>query len=83
MKYDHLKKDLGLLYIRVLFPPIFKNYEIPTNVTDKNTKFSTKNVHIVTCGSFEILIYNIKYLCEIHMFTVCTHFVQCIENVQS
>ena len=24
-----------------------KNYEIPTNVTDKNMKFTTKSVHIV------------------------------------
>ena len=43
-------------------------------------KFTSENVHIVTCGSFEILIISI---CEIHMFTVCTHFVQCIKNVQS
>ena len=61
MKYDHLKKDLGC-YILVLFPPIFKNIEIPTNDTDKNTVFTTKSVHIVTCGSFEIYIYDIKYL---------------------
>ena len=64
----------------MLFPPIFKNYEIQTNVIDKNTKFTTRSVHIVTCGSFEIFILSI---CEIHMFTVCTHFVQCIKNVKS
>ena len=61
MKYDHLKKDLGLLHLNVISSN-FKNYEIPTNVTDKNTKFTSKSVHIVTCGSFEILVY-IKYTC--------------------
>ena len=35
----------------------FKNYEIPTYVTDKNTKFTTKSVHIVTCGLFQIFTY--------------------------
>ena len=77
MKYDHLKRS------GVATSTIFKIYEIPTNVIDKNTKFTTKNVHIVTCGSLKYLfIYNIS-ICEIHIFTVCTHFVQCIKNVKS
>ena len=72
----------------MLFPPICKNYEIPTNVTDKNTKFTTKSVHIVTCGSFKIFISNIYiyiyiYIYGILMFMVWTHFVQCIKIVQS
>ena len=56
MKNDHLEKDLDLLHLSVI-PPIFKNRETPTNVIDKNTKFTTKTVHIVTCGSFEIFMY--------------------------
>ena len=84
MKYDHLKKRSGVATSECLFPPIIKNYEIPTYVTDKNTKFTAKTVHIVTCGSFEIFIYIYKIpICYIHMFMVCTHFVQCIKNVQS
>ena len=39
-----------------------------------------KSVHMVTCGSIEIFIHvYIKYL----YFTECTHYVQCIKNVQS
>ena len=49
------------------------------NATDKNMKFTTKSEDIVICGSYEISIYTI---CEIHMFTVCTHFVQFIKTVQ-
>ena len=44
-------KKLGLLHLSV-FPQIFKNYEISTNVTDKNMKFTTKSEDIVICGSF-------------------------------
>ena len=40
-----------------LFPRIFKNYEITTNVTDKNTKFTTKTLK---CSSprffFQVII---------------------------
>ena len=39
MKYDHLKKDLQHLSV---ISSKFQNYEIATNVTDKNTKFTTK-----------------------------------------
>ena len=56
MKYDHLKKDLELLHLSVISSN-FQNYEIQTNVIDKNTKFTSKSVHIVTCGSFEMFIY--------------------------
>ena len=56
MKYDHLKKRSGVATSECFFFN-FQNYEIPTNVTDKNTKFTTKSVHIVTCGSFEIFLY--------------------------
>ena len=57
----------------MLFPQIFKNYEISTNVTDKNMKFTTKSENIVICGSIEIFlsIYKIS-IWEIYMFTVCT-----------
>ena len=64
----------------MLIPPIFKNYEILRNVTVKNTKVTAKSVHIVTCGSF--ILYKMS-ICEIHMFMVCTYFVQCIKIVQS
>ena len=52
MKYDRLKKDLGLLHLSVISYNIQKKYEISTNVTDKNMKFTTKSVHIVTFGIF-------------------------------
>ena len=81
MKYDHLK-SWGC-YILVLFPQIFKNYEISTNVTDNNTKFTTKSEDIVICGSCEIYIcIYIISICKIYMFTVCTHFAQCIKTVE-
>ena len=82
MEFDNLKKDQGLLHLGVISSN-FQNYEIPTNVTNKNTKFTTKSVHIVTCGSFEILIY-MKYeisICEIHIFigmhTLCLMYQKC------
>ena len=74
----------------MLFPQIFKNYEISTNVTDKNTNFTTKSEGIVICGSCEIYIISIcgiymftvyTHFVQIYMFTVCTHFVQCIKIV--
>ena len=63
MKYDHLKKRVGVAKVinhLSVISSIFKNYKIQTNVTDKNTKFSTKCVHC-NHGSCEIFIY-MKYL---------------------
>ena len=60
MKYDHYG-----CYISVILPPILKkNYEIPTNVTDKIMKYHYKTcTYCSQCGSFEIFIYiYIKYL---------------------
>ena len=55
-----LKKELGLLQSKIIseyyFLQFFKNYKIQNNVTDKNTKFSAKCVHIVTHGLCEIFI---------------------------
>ena len=46
------------------------------------TKFTTKSEDVVACGSCEIFIYIYKIpICDIYMFTVCTHFVQCIKIV--
>ena len=46
------------------------------------TKFTTKSEDVVGCDSYEIFIYIYKIpICEIYMFTVCTHFVQCIKIV--
>ena len=50
-------------------------------LTIKNMKIITKSEDIVICGSCEIFMYIIS-ICEIYMFTVCTHFVQCIKTAQ-
>ena len=65
MKYDHLKKRSGAATSEGFSSIFQKVYEIPTNVIDKNTKFTTKMVHIVTYISFEIFIYNkfVKFTC--------------------
>ena len=56
-----------------------KNYEIPTNVTDKIMKFTTKSVHIVASVAHLKYLYIYKIsICEIYMFKVCTYFVQCV-----
>ena len=68
MKYDYLK-SCGC-YILVLYPQIFKNYEISTNVSDNNTKFTTKSEDVVICGSGEIYIYinlYVKFTCLLHV----------------
>ena len=73
--YDHLKKRSGVASSECYFLQFSKIMKFQQMLlTDKNTKFTTKSVHIVTCGSFEI--------CEMHMFTVCTHFVQHTKNVE-
>ena len=65
----------------MLVPQIFKNYEISKNVTDKNTKFTSKIEDIVICGSCEIFIYNV-YNGNLHvycMFTFCSIYQNCSE----
>ena len=73
MKYYHLKKDLGALHLSVISFN-FQNYEIPTNVIDKNTKFTTESVYIVTCGSFEIYIY-------LYVKVICLRYAHILFNV--
>ena len=69
-----LEKRAGLLVIN---PLIFKNYKIPTNVTDENTKFSTKFEHCNPWFMWNIYIYD---LFEIYMFTLSPNFVHCIKK---
>ena len=60
-----------------------KNHEIPTNVTDKIMKFTTKSVHIVASVAHLKYLYIYKIsICKIYMFKVCTYFVQCVKNVR-
>ena len=59
-----------------------KKYEISTNATDKNTKFTTKSEDIVICGSCEIFIYVIS-ICEILnvycIYSFCSMYQNCSE----
>ena len=83
MKYDHWGCYM-IGHLSDILSNFQKNYEIPTNVTDKNMKFTTKSVHIVASVAHLKYLYVYKIsICEIYMFTVCTYFVQCIKNVQS
>ena len=52
-----ITKKAGVATSECYFLIFLKNYEISTNVNDKNTKFTTKSEAIVIYGSCEIFIY--------------------------